>query len=183
MSYNFWLEILKDVLVLLWKIWPIWTILLIVVAFRIFGDSILPKLLRLRKSAKNKKWLSGKDYINKIRKYSPKEFEDYIAWMFREMGFKTESVGGSYDGGIDVIAEKDGIKHYIQCKKFIIQEVGVGAMRDFYGAIAGKVTNGKGYFITTNKFTLEAERFAEDKPIELVDQYKLIKWREEIAKK
>jgi len=27
----------------------------------------------------------------------------------------------------------------------------------------------KGYFITTNKFTLEAERFAEDKPIELID--------------
>jgi len=49
-------------------------------------------------------------------------------------------------------------------------------VRDFYGALADHLANGKGYFITTNKFTLEAERFAEDKPIELIDGFKLIKY-------
>ena len=111
-----------------------------------------------------------------LRGISPNDFEEYIANLFFKMGYKTQKTGGPYDGGVDVIAEKNGIKHYIQCKKFITSEVGVGAVRDFYGAIAGHLANGKGYFITTNKFTLEAERFAEDKPIELIDEFKLIKY-------
>jgi len=86
------------------------------------------------------------------------------------------AVGRSHDGGIDVIAEKDGKKNYIQCKKFITSKVPVGAVRDFYGALADRVANGKGYFITTNKFTLEAEKFAEDKPIELIDGFELVRY-------
>ena len=52
----------------------------------------------------------------------------------------------------------------------------VGAVRDFYGALADHLANGQGYFITTNKFTLEARKFAEDKPIELVDGFELIRY-------
>lgn len=106
----------------------------------------------------------------------PSEFEDYIADLFLRLGYKSQSVGQSHDGGIDVIAEKEGVKNYIQCKKFITSEVTVGDVRDFYGALADHLINGKGYFITTNKFTLEAEKFAEDKPIELIDGYKLIRY-------
>jgi len=121
-----------------------------------------------------KGFLSDRELLLKLREMKPKEFEEYIADLFSKLGYKTEATGGPYDEGVDVIAEKDGIKHYIQCKKFITQEVSVSAVRDFYGAIADHLTNGKGYFITTNKFTLEAERFAEDKPIELIDGFKLI---------
>ncbi len=92
------------------------------------------------------------------------------------MGYETRTVGGSGDGGIDVEAEKEGVVHYIQCKKFINRRVDVGSVRDFYGAIADKTGKGKGYFITTNVFTLDAERFAEDKPIELVDRFKLMEY-------
>ena len=105
---------------------------------------------------------------------TPSEFEDYIADLFSRLRFKTRAVGQSHDGGIDVVAEKDGITNYIQCKKFITSTVTVGNVRDFYGALADHLTNGKGYFITTNKFTLEAEKFAEDKPIELIDGFKLV---------
>jgi len=106
----------------------------------------------------------------------PSEFEDYIADLFTCLGYKAEAVGKSHDGGVDVIVEKNGIKGYIQCKKFITSEVTVGDIRDFYGALADHLSNGKGYFITTNKFTLEAEKFAGDKPIELIDGYKLIRY-------
>ena len=123
-----------------------------------------------------KGFLSDRELLWMLRGMKPDEFEEYIADLFSKLGFKTEAVGGGYDEGIDVIAEKDRIKHYIQCKKFITQEVGVGALRDFYGAIADHLTNGKGYFITTNKFTLEAEKFAEDKPIELIDSYRLVEY-------
>ena len=121
-------------------------------------------------------FLSDRELLLKLRDMHPGEFEEYIADLFSKLGYKTETVGGSHDEGIDVIAEKDGIKHYIQCKKFITQVVSVGAVRDFYGAITDHLAKGKGYFITTNKFTLEAEKFAEDKPIELIDGQKLIKY-------
>jgi len=83
----------------------------------------------------------------------PYKFEDYIANLFGRLGYNAQAVGKSHDGGIDVIAKKDGIKHYIQCKKYITSQAGVGAVRDFYGALADHLTQGKGYFIITNKFT------------------------------
>lgn len=119
-------------------------------------------------------FLSDRELLLKLREMRPTEFEDYVAELFSKLGYKTKAVGGGHDRGIDVIAEKEGIKHYIQCKKFITSQVGVADVRDFYGAIADHVAQGKGYLITTNKFTLEAEEFAEDKPIELIDGHKLI---------
>jgi len=123
-----------------------------------------------------KGFLSNRELLLKLREMKPREFEEYIADLFSKLGYKAEATGGPYDEGVDVIAEKDGIKHYIQSKKYITQEDSVSAVRDFYGAIADHLTNGKGYFITTNKFTLEAEKFAEDKPIELIDGFKLINY-------
>lgn len=121
-----------------------------------------------------KDWRTEQELLQNLRSLTPSEFEKYIADLFIQLGFKAESVGGAYDGGVDVIASKDNIINYIQCKKFISREVTVGAIRDFYGALANKLANGKGYFITTNKFTLEAQKFAEDKPIELIDGFRLI---------
>lgn len=120
-------------------------------------------------------WHSDAEFLERLRSMHPNEFEDYISDMYSRLGYNAEQVGGAYDGGIDVIATKDGIKHYIQCKKYITSKVGVSEVRDFYGAMAGKLANGRGIFITTNIFTTEAEKFAEDKPIELIDGNDLIK--------
>jgi restriction system protein len=148
--------------------------------FKLFIDIILPRLIKKYKNEKRfkegGKWRSDRDVIYWLRGMSPTDFENYISELFRNMGFKTEVVGKAYDGGVDVIAEKNGVKHYIQCKKYITSTVGVSEVRDFYGAVADRLAQGKGYFITTNKFTLESEKFTEDKPIELVDEFKLLKF-------
>ena len=166
---------------ILWEnlIKPNWWIVLLILLFY-FVAELFPVFID--KMRKNKKFSainsfnSDKDILEKLRKLKPAEFEDYIAFLFSKLGFITEKVGGSYDGGIDVIATKDGAKHYIQCKKYISSQVGVGAIRDFYGALTDKTADEKGYFITTNKFTLEAEKFAETKLIELIDGYKLLQY-------
>jgi restriction system protein len=147
-------------------------ILLMLLCIRILKDLL---------SRKSKiKWFLGKKKIRDIQQLTPTQFEQYISELFRRTGYKTTTVGGVGDGGIDVVAEKDGNVHYIQCKKFITRKVHVGDVRDFYGAIADKIDRdkdqGKGYFITTNIFTRDAEKFAEDKPIELVDRFELMKY-------
>jgi len=122
------------------------------------------------------KWYLGKKKIQDLQHLTPTQFEEYIAALFDSLGYETKVTGGKGDGGVDVEAVKDGHVHYIQCKKFISSKVPVGAVRDFYGAIADRVDGGKGYFITTNVFTLDAEKFAEDKPIELIDKFKLMEY-------
>ncbi len=166
----------------IWQIlksfWPLWAILIIIFLIRIIFEGLIPGLIDRWKSEKRfkagQKWHSSRDLLGWLRGMKPSEFEDYIADLFSKLGYKTEATGGSHDEGIDIVAEKDGIKYYIQCKKFITSKVTVHDIRDFYGALVDHLANGKGYFITTNKFTLEAEKFAEDKPIELIDGFKLI---------
>jgi restriction system protein len=137
---------------------------------------IIALLIKKSRIHKQSQWRTDRELLYWLRGLKPWEFEQYVADLFNKLGYKAYVVGGSYDKGVDIVAEKDGLKHYIQCKKYITSVVGVNELRDFYGAIADHLAEAKGYFITTNKFTLEAERFAEDKPIELIDSYKLIKY-------
>jgi restriction system protein len=171
---------LIDIWLFLKITWQIWAIIGIILLVRIIFETILPGLFygwknKIRFKA-GEKWRSEREMLYWLRSMNPKEFEEYIANLFSHMGYETTITGGSHDEGVDVIAEKDGVKHYIQCKKFISSIVHVGDIRDFYGAIADHLANGKAYFITTNKFTHEAEQFAEDKPIELVDGFGLVKY-------
>ncbi len=119
-------------------------------------------------------FFASKNTLKELRTLTPIQFEEFVADLFCRLGFMTKKTGRPNDGGIDVIAEKDGIRHYIQCKKFITRQVSVGDVRNFYGAMADKLNQAKGYFITTNVFTLEAEKFAEGKPLELIDGKKLM---------
>ncbi len=162
-------------------LWPIIVVGVAVIVIRLMIEIFLPKEFKELKTAfrfnKGAKWREDRDKIAWLRGLTPKEFEDYIAELFRRLGYKAYSVGGPNDGGIDVVIEKEGIKHYVQCKKYFkAREVRVGEVRDFYGALADRLATGKGYFITTSKFTLPAEEFAKDKPIELIDGNRLVKY-------
>ena len=163
---------------LLFAIWPLWVFVICIGIIRLVLDRLgyeIENLVIRRKFRQGEKWRTGREMIAWLRQMKSEDFEKYVAEIFRRLGYVTKVTGGSYDGGVDVVAEKNGIKYYIQCKRYSSRnEVGVGAVRDFYGALADRIANGKGYMITTGKFTLEAEKFAEDKPIELVDSHRLL---------
>lgn len=154
------------------KFWWFFILILIIVVLII----VIERKIKDRKYSSINEIQSDRRLIYQLRALKPQEFEDYIAHLFNKLGFTTETVGGSHDGGVDVIATKEGIKHYIQCKKHITSQVSLGDVRGFYGSLVDHLANGKGYFITTNKFTLEAERFAEDKSIELIDGLRLLEY-------
>ncbi len=122
-------------------------------------------------------WREDQDLLHWLRGLNPTEFEKYVATLFGNLGYSAEAVGQAGDHGIDVKIEKDGIVSYIQCKKYSNKhKVGEPEVRNFLGSLDHKHAQGKGYFVTTGIFTLHAERFAEDKPIELVDGLALIKY-------
>jgi restriction system protein len=167
-----YLDILKGVFSGFWAMKELY--------FMLIGIVVMVLILRIGIDLLSRrsqiKWFLGKKKVQDLQKLTPSQFEVYIAELFTALGYQTKVTGKSGDGGVDVEAVKDGLVHYIQCKKFISSKVPVGAVRDFYGAIADRIDGGKAYFITTNIFTLEAERFAEDKPIELVDKFKLMEY-------
>jgi len=165
-------NILKGVLSGIWEMKELY--------FLAFGVAFLAIVLRVvmdLMSRRSKiKWYLGKKKVQDLQQLTSTQFEEYIATLFQSLGYEAKVTGGRGDGGVDVEAVKDGHVHYIQCKKYISSKVPVSAVRDFYGAIADRVDGGKGYFITTNVFTLDAEKFAEDKPIELIDKFKLMEY-------
>jgi len=131
---------------------------------------------KYKKNPRQGTWLNDQEILNRLRGMQPNEFEEYIAKMFTGLGFQTRLVGGSGDGGIDIEMTKNGRRHLVQCKKFITRKVNPHDVRDFYGAMGDRHIDGKGFIVTTNIFTLEAERFAEDKPIELIYGARLIQF-------
>jgi restriction system protein len=168
-------EMIYQMLVMLW---PMWVFALGIVFMKLFFywlEGAIDRWRIQRTFKKGEQWRSKRELIQWMKRMKPAEFEEYIADVFSRMGYDTQKMGGPHDGGVDVVAKKDGTIHYIQCKKFISSKVSVSDVRDFYGALADSLADGKGMFITTNVFTLEAERFAEDKPIELIDGDALVR--------
>lgn len=168
-----------DVWGVLWNLflstWYLWLLLIILAAIPELSQIYIKKKEDEKRFNQGKEWHEDKNLIYRLRGMKPSEFEDYIAVLYSHLGYKTEKVGRAYDGGIDVIASKDNIQHYIQCKKFISSQVKVSDIRDFAGGLMGKLANGNGIFITTNVFTTEARKFAEDNRIELIDGDDLVR--------
>jgi restriction system protein len=157
-------------------LWPLWLGLGILVTLKVITELVWPVMRRERVYRRQAQWLTGREQINFLKTISPQDFEHFTARLYARLGYHVQVVGGSHDGGIDLVADKDGRRHYIQCKRYSTRQVPVGAVRDFYGAMADKAASGKGFFITTSTFTLEAEKFAQGKPIELIDGLKLAEY-------
>jgi restriction system protein len=97
-----------------------------------------------------------------LRALHPDAFERLTQRLLREAGFiKVEVTGRSGDGGIDGIGVLRvnllSFQVLFQCKRYQ-GSVGVGAIRDFRGAMVGR--SDKGLFVTTGTFTPDALREA-----------------------
>ena len=97
-----------------------------------------------------------------LRKIEPAAFERLCQRLLREYGFtRVEVTGRSGDGGIDGtgVLRLNLLSFHVnyQCKRYA-NTVGPSSIRDFRGALAGRAD--KGLFITTGRFTREAQREA-----------------------
>lgn len=92
-----------------------------------------------------------------------KRFELLCAEYFRCLGKHVETINHGADGGIDarVYSDKTNTLEYaIQCKSWN-SLVGVKHLRELFGVMNHEEA-GKGIFMTTSDFTVEAKQFAED---------------------
>lgn len=104
------------------------------------------------------------------------EFEEYVANLYKELGYKIEEVTKkSGDQGADVIAYKNNIKYVIQVK-FYNNPVGNKAVQEVVGA-KGMYKADKGIVITNSTFTQSAIELAKANNIELVNGEKIEEYK------
>lgn len=100
-------------------------------------------------------------------KMDAREFEYEIASLYSVMGYKVDVTPCTGDGGVDIWLEKDGNKIAVQCKRYS-GAVGPSVVRSLYGVMV-HTNASQGIVVTTGTFTDGAYRFAQLKPIKLVD--------------
>ena len=104
-----------------------------------------------------------KDFINSKNPY---EFQDLVAALLRAKGYHTPFVSPKgKDGGIDIIAYQDPLgvqtpRLKIQVKHYPQNPIPADAIRSLKGLINGGEE--VGMFITSGRFSNEAERFARE---------------------
>lgn len=104
---------------------------------------------------------------------SPEGFEEFVAEVFEAMGYAVDRVGGTGDEGADLRVTKKGLLGVVQCKYHKKGVVGSPELQKFLGTIHHTKSH-KGFFVTTRTFSLSAEKFVADHPIELIDGPRLV---------
>lgn len=106
------------------------------------------------------------DWVNGL---SWQEFENLVGEIFRARGYLVENLGGGgADSGIDLRLSRQGEKTLVQCKRWKVFKVGVKPIREFFGVMTSEGVD-QGVFVSSGIYTKEAMRFAEGKPLELID--------------
>lgn len=103
-----------------------------------------------------------------------RQFELLVGEAFRRQGYSVEETGlGGADGGIDLILRKDGRRTLVQCKQWKRQQVGVNVVREMYGLLAHHQAHAV-KIACIGSYTKDAARFAQGKPMELIDGERLL---------
>jgi restriction system protein len=150
------LETFIDLLV---AVWPLWVILGLVSLAKLGFE-----LYRLRRLAK-----SG---IREIDVMDGRTFEQFLATLFRRLGYRVENTRYQGDYGADLVVKKNGISTAVQAKRWS-KRVGVKAVQE---AVASK-----GYYdchgalvVANREFTDQARRLARANEVELWDREVLV---------
>jgi restriction system protein len=97
---------------------------------------------------------------------SPQEFEHYCAAVLREMKWKARVTQASGDQGVDIVAEKRGMRIVIQCKKYS-KPVGNRAVQEIVAAIAHEGAR-RGVVVATADYTPAAVKLAASNQVLLL---------------
>lgn len=99
---------------------------------------------------------------------SPSEFEAWVQQLFRSRGYFTQNTPDSGDHGVDLwVVSPQGERAIVQCKRYR-GAVGEAAVRDLYGVMQHEAAP-RGFLVTTGSISAAAGRWAQGKPIELID--------------
>jgi restriction system protein len=158
--------------------------------FAMFGQYLLPFIFTAgaiasiigRRKRRNLLESAATSKGNPLLSITWHEFELLVGEALRRRGFSVRETGkNGPDGGIDLIARKDGETYVVQCKQWRSMQVGLPVVRELYGAMAAEGAVG-GFVVTSGTFTKPARDFAAGRNVQLVDGKALKQWIAEARK-
>ncbi|MFO0951075.1 MAG: restriction endonuclease [Isosphaeraceae bacterium] len=111
--------------------------------------------------------------LKQLATLTPEGFEEFVAELFEAMGYEVERVGGTGDEGADLRVRRGSLLGVVQCKYHTRGVVGSPELQKFLGTVHHTSCH-KGFFVTTRTFSLAAEKFVAEHPIELIDGPRLV---------
>jgi restriction system protein len=106
--------------------------------------------------------------LDDLQAMSPGEFETWVQQLFRSRGYFTTNTPDGADHGIDLwVVSPQGERAIVQCKRYR-GVVGEPVVRDLYGVMQHEAA-ARGFLVTTGGISAAAGRWAQGKPIDLID--------------
>jgi restriction system protein len=102
---------------------------------------------------------------------SPEEFEHYCAAVLRERKWNARVTQISGDQGVDIVADKRGVRIVIQCKKYS-KPVGNRAVQEIVAGIAHQNAQ-RGVVVATSGYTSSAFKLAASNEVLLLHHSEL----------
>ncbi|MEJ2380486.1 MAG: restriction endonuclease [Gammaproteobacteria bacterium] len=117
----------------------------------------------------------GDDGPAALQAMSREDFELLVGEAFRRQGYRVREPGGNGpDGGVDLVGTRDEQHYLVQCKHWKSRQVGVRTVRELYGVMSAQRAAGA-FVVTSGVFTREAQAFAYDKNVLLIDGPQLLR--------
>lgn len=131
-------------------------------------------------AARNRRLLDTRSNLDSLAALGWRDFERLVGEAFRRQGYEVEATGlGGADGGIDLILRKHGRRILVQCKHWRRNKVPVNVVREMVGLLAHHNAD-EIRIAAFGGFTPDAERFAQGKPITLIDGAALLRMVREV---
>ncbi|WP_055483796.1 restriction endonuclease [Sphaerimonospora mesophila] len=153
--------------------WPLVIVITIVTVIGIIGAL----LLRARViEARRQEWLRDNARLEKADRMTGSQFEALIEALLQRDGFhKVHRIGGSGDGGVDIVAvASTGERFVVQCKRWA-KSVGSPEIRNLLGALHAYPGH-RGVLVTTADFTGPARQSAASTELILINRVQLAAW-------
>ncbi len=138
-------------------------------------DAIRQEVVQARERAERQKDQAKRADLKlaQLGSLTPEGFEEFVAELFEALGYEVERTGGTGDEGVDLRVRRAGLLGIVQCKYHSRGVVGSPDLQKFLGSIQHTRSH-KGFFVSTRTFSLAAEKFAAEHPMELIDGPRLV---------
>lgn len=109
-----------------------------------------------------------KNTLDKLYALTPQEFEIYVAQLFLKKGYTVYLRGSSGDMGVDLeIEQRGGKRAIVQCKRYR-RSVGPEVVRELFGTLIHERVS-HAFLVTTADISKSARKWAQGKPMTLID--------------
>ena len=151
--------------------WCVFLVLLVVLSIFIFFQA--KKLIIKLKRQQVNKFLSNIT-IDNINSLSGTEFEEFLYYLFLNMGFEVTLTPKSHDYGADLILKIHNKTIVVQSKLYTSHSIGVSSVQEVYSSI--KYYNADlGIVVTNSQFSKNSINLANSTNVLLWDKNMLIR--------